>query len=106
GLDLFLGGGGPGRLAQMAGFDDRRVSVAVLPTSLDLDLVGLPEEAEDDVVARPAVLDRCDRRLARGKRQQRDDLAEMLTELLAQVFGRAFDVAGDQRAAERLGASA
>ena len=52
-----FGRGHPFRPAQVAGLDERGLAVTVLPPGLELDLVGLADEPEDDVVARSAMVD-------------------------------------------------
>jgi phosphoglycerate dehydrogenase-like enzyme len=89
----------------VAGFDDRRLAIAILPACLEQDLLGLPDEAQDDDIAGRAVLDRFDGSRLRWEGKQGQDLSEVLAQFLAEFLDRAIDVAGDQRRAERLGMS-
>jgi len=66
-------------------------------------LARLAGQAEDDVVAGPAVVDRFDGRLQRRQGEERDHLPEVATQLVAQILDRAVDVARNEGVAERRG---
>src|SRR4029079_14658235 len=92
-LDRLLG------RAQVTQLDQGRLVVSLLAPRLEEDLLGLADESQDDHEAGAAALDRIDRGLRRGERQERDDLAEVLAKLLTEGLGRLPDVARDQRRA-------
>src|SRR5215207_6823111 len=92
--------------AGVAHLDQGRLPVAVLPARLELDLVSLPEEPEDHVVAGAATVDRHDGRLVGGQRQEGQHLAEVTLQLRADVLRGRLDVPGIERITERRGAVA
>src|SRR5260221_9569045 len=84
-----LGGlGGDDRAAQVARLDDLLFAVAIFPAELDLDLVALASEAEDDVVAGAGEGDGFDLGPGRRQRGQREHLAQVPAELIAEVGDR------------------
>src|SRR5450756_1420323 len=86
--------GGRHRLAQVARLDDRRPAVALLPASLDQDLIGLADEPKDNGVAgAAAAVDRVDGRLVRGERQEGQHLSEILSKFLATSVTRSMSPA-------------
>src|SRR5947209_8514022 len=89
--------------AQVARLDDRRPAVAILPASLDENLLGFADQPKDDVEAGAGVVDRLHGALRRRERQERQDLAQVLLELLAEVRRRPVDVSRDERVAHGRG---
>ena len=87
----------------MAGLDDGRSVVAVLPARLDEDLFGLTDQPKHDDEARGPLRDGLDRCGARGQGEQGHDLPGVLPELLAQGVDHPIDTAGDDRVADGLG---
>src|SRR2546421_185537 len=81
--------------AQVARVDHGWPAVATLPASLDEDLLRLADQPKDDVEAGAGVVDRLHAALRRWQRQEREDLAQVLFELLAEICGRPIDVPSD-----------
>src|SRR5664280_1958317 len=93
--------------AQVARLDERDPTIAILPARLDLDLLCLADEPEHDRVPGTATaLDRLDRGVARGERQEGENLPEVVSQLRAEVLDHPVDVAGDGRGTECLSALA